>query len=130
MSRLGKTIISLVSAGLVAISGIMLYVFWPAITGTINKEKYYTAEEIQHSYDKGFDDGNVSQTELTAEVSYYKTLVDEYEAEVQSLNKEISNLVVLKNQNEETIVDLTSIKNENESTIQLLQSSIYKNTKI
>ena len=127
MSRLGKTIISLVSAGLVAISGIMLYVFWPAITGTINKEKYYTAEEIQHSYDKGFDDGNVSQTELTAEVSYYKTLVDEYEAEVQSLNKEISNLVVLKNQNEETIVDLTSIKNENESTIQLLQSSIYKN---
>ena len=52
MSRLGKTIISLVSAGLVAVAGILLYVFWPAITGTINDNKYYTADEVQDSYDK------------------------------------------------------------------------------
>ena len=90
MSRLGKTIISLVSAGLVAVAGILLYVFWPAITGTINENKYYTAEDVQTSYDKGFNDGNKSETELTAEITYYKTLVDDYEAEVGSLNKEIS----------------------------------------
>ena len=127
MSRLGKTIISLVSAGLVAVAGILLYVLWPAITGTINKNKYYTAEDVQNSYDKGFDDGNKSETELTAEITYYKTLVDDYEAEVNSLNKELGDLISVKSQNEATISNLTAIKNENESTIDNLQSIIDKN---
>ncbi|MBR1985195.1 MAG: DUF4407 domain-containing protein, partial [Clostridia bacterium] len=127
MSKLGKTIISLVSAGLVAVAGILLYVFWPAITGTINKNKYYTAEDVQNSYDKGFDDGNKSETELTAEITYYKTLVDEYESEVNSLNKELSELTILNNKNELTINSLTSIKNENETTIDRLQTTINKN---
>ena len=127
MSRLAKTIISLVSAGLVAVAGILLYVFWPAITGTINDNKYYTAEDVQNSYDKGFDDGNKSETELTAEITYYKTLVDEYESEVKSLNKEIDNLVSLRSQNENTISELTSIKNDNQETIDRLQSNVNKN---
>ena len=127
MSKLGKTIISLVSAGLVAVAGILLYVFWPAITGTINKNKYYTAEDVQTSYDKGFNDGNKSETELTAEITYYKTLVDEYESEVNSLNKELSELTILNNKNELTINSLTSIKNENETTIDRLQTTINKN---
>ena len=127
MSRLAKTIISLVSAGLVAVAGILLYVFWPAITGTINDNKYYTAEDVQNSYDKGFDDGNKSETELTAEITYYKTLVDEYESEVKSLNKEIDNLVSLRSQNENTISELTSIKNDNQETIDRLQSTVNKN---
>lgn len=127
MSRLAKTIISLISAGLVAVAGILLYVFWPAITGTINDNKYYTADEVQDSYDKGFNDGNKSETELTAEITYYKTLVDDYEAEVGSLNKEISDLLTLRNQNEKTISELTSIKNDNQSTIERLQSTVNKN---
>lgn len=127
MSRLAKTIISLLSVTVVAVAGILLYVFWPAITGTINNNKYYTADDVQESYDKGFDDGNKSQTELNAEIVYYKSLVDEYEAEVASLNKEINNLVALKNQNQVTINNLTSIKNENEATINTLQSTIKKN---
>ena len=117
MSRLGKTIISLVSAGIVAVCGILLYVFWPAITGTINKNKYYTSEDIQSSYDKGFDDGNKSETELTAEIIYYKSLIDEYESEVRSLNKEISDLITLRNQSDSTLQTLTSVKAELESQV-------------
>ena len=75
MSRLAKTIISLVSAGLVAMTGIMLYVFWPAITGTINSNKYYTAEDVQNSYDKGFNDGNKSETELSADPNIIITCI-------------------------------------------------------
>ena len=127
MSRLAKTIISLVSAGLVAVAGILLYVFWPAITGTINDNKYYTAEDVQNSYDKGFDDGNKSETELTAEITYYKTLVDDYEAEVNSLNKELSELISVKHSNESTIANLTLIKNDNQETINRLQTTIDKN---
>ena len=127
MSRLAKTIISLVSAGLVAVAGILLYVFWPAITGTINDNKYYTAEDVQNSYDKGFDDGNKSETELTAEITYYKTLVDDYEAEVNSLNKELGDLISVKSQNEATISNLTAIKNENEATISKLQTTVDEN---
>lgn len=127
MSRLAKTIISLLSVAVVAVAGILLYVFWPAITGTINNNKYYTADDVQESYDKGFDDGNKSQTELNAEIVYYKSLVDEYETEVTSLNKEINNLVALKNQNQVTINNLTSIKNENEATIANLNKVIEDN---
>jgi len=127
MSRLAKTIISLISAGLVAVAGILLYVFWPAITGTINDNKYYTAEDVQNSYDKGFDDGNKSETELTAEITYYKTLVDDYEAEVNSLNKELGDLISVKSQNEATISNLTAIKNENEVTISKLQTTVDEN---
>lgn len=127
MSRLAKTIISLVSAGLVAVAGILLYVFWPAITGTINDNKYYTADEVQDSYDKGFDDGNKSETELTAEITYYKTLVDDYESEVQSLNKEISDLIAIRTLNEASITSLQNVKNENEKTISHLNKIVEEN---
>ena len=127
MSKLGKTIISLVSAGLVAVAGILLYVFWPAITGTINDNKYYTADEVQDSYDKGFDDGNKSETELTAEITYYKTLVDDYESEVQSLNKEISDLIAIRTLNEASITSLQNVKNENEKTILNLNKIVEEN---
>ena len=127
MSRLAKTIISLVSAGLIAVAGILLYVFWPAITGTINDNKYYTAEDVQNSYDKGFDDGNKSETELTAEITYYKTLVDDYESEVQSLNKEISDLIAIRTLNEASITSLQNVKNENEKTILNLNKIVEEN---
>lgn len=127
MTRLGKTIISLISIGIVAVAGILIYIFWPAITGTINSNKYYSAEDVQESYDKGFEDGNKSETELTAEITYYKTLVDEYESEVNSLNKELSDLTILNNENASTIQNLTDIKNKNEESIENLQKVVTEN---
>ncbi|MBP3582287.1 MAG: hypothetical protein J6J33_06010 [Clostridia bacterium] len=127
MNRLGKTIISLTSICIVAISAVLMYVFWPAITGTINDNKYYTAEDVQNSYDKGFDDGNKSETELSAEIIYYKTLVDDYETEVASLQGEINNLISVNSKNKLDIENLQNciVQNEliitqNEQTIKSL----------
>lgn len=122
MSKLWKTIISIFSVVVVGVAGILLYIYWPAIKGTINSNKYYTAEDLQDSYDKGFDDGNKSETELTAEITYYKNLVDEYEVEVASLNKEINDLTTKKLQNEEKINELTLQKNNLQNQISELSS--------
>lgn len=135
----GKSIfISAISVLAVAFLGVLLYAFWPAITGTINGNKYYYASDLQESYDRGYDDGCKSETELTAKVDYYQSLVDEYYIEVQTLNNELSLLIDensnyektileltnLKIENEITINDLVSIKNENELFIQTLQNEI------
>ena len=132
MRNLSLIIVSIVSAVIIAVLGIALYVNWNAIKGTIDDSKYYTAQEVQNSYDKGYKDGNKSETELVAEVSYYRTLVDEYEVVVAILNDEISvlNNSILKNN--ETINSLNAIitdkesqLDKNESYITNLKSQIY-----
>ncbi len=135
----GKSIfISAISVLAIAFLGVLLYSFWPAITGTINGNKYYYASDLQESYDRGYDDGCKSETELTAKVDYYQSLVDEYYIEVQTLNNELSllmgensdyektilELTNLKIENETAINDLVSIKNENELFIQTLENEI------
>ena len=136
--RLKATIVSLISIFIVALTAILLYCFWPAIKGTVNNSKYYTQEELQESYDKGYDDGCKTETELTAQVKYYKSLVDEYYIQVNTLNDEITVLTKTKNDYEtqlsnmesqknnlQTQVDnLTTIKTNNETTIESLNNQI------
>ncbi len=128
---MNKIIISLVSVIIVAIAGIMLYAYWPAITGTIDGSKYYTSEDLQEAYDKGYSDGNKNETEQNAKLEYYKQLVDDYYSEVNTLNKEIEkiskdnadkdtsikNLEQIKSKNLATIEELNNLKTQNEQTI-------------
>ena len=136
--KLKATIISLASILVVGLTAILLYCFWPAIKGTVNNSKYYTQEELQNSYDKGYDDGCKSETELIGQVEYYKGLVDEYYIQVNTLNNEITMLTKTKKDYEtqianiesqkatlQTQVDnLTTIKTNNETTITSLNSQI------
>ena len=136
--KLKATIISLASILVVGLTAILLYCFWPAIKGTVNNSKYYTQEELQNSYDKGYDDGCKSETELIGQVEYYKGLVDEYYIQVNTLNNEITMLTKTKKDYEtqianiesqkatlQTQVDnLTTIKTNNETTIASLNSQI------
>ena len=136
MNGLSKILISIIGVLVIGFVGILLYIYWPAITGTVNGSKYYTSEDVQEAYDEGYNDGNESKTELTAQVEYYKTLVDEFLVEVELLNKEIDSLNVETTNNMTTIDDLNnqklelvsqvenlqSIKNENEKTISSLTS--------
>ena len=136
MNGLSKILISIIGVLVIGFVGILLYIYWPAITGTVNGSKYYTSEDVQEAYDEGYNDGNESKTELTAQVEYYKTLVDEFLVEVELLNKEIDSLNVETTNNMSTIDDLNnqklelvsqvenlqSIKNENEKTISSLTS--------
>lgn len=138
MNRLTKIFVSVISVLIIALVGILLYVYWPAITGTIADNKYYTSEDLQSSYDNGFKDGNKSQTELTAQVEYYRTLVDEYYSEVEILNQEIeklntdninnlSSIKLLKEQKldlENQVANLTEIKTNNEELISSLNSQV------
>ncbi len=120
--KLKATIISIVSVLIVGLTAILLYCFWPAIKGTVDNSKYYTQEELQNSYDKGYEDGCKTETELTGQVKYYKDLVDEYYIQVNTLNDEITMLTNTNKDYQTQVDNLTSIKNENELTINSLTS--------
>ena len=136
--RLKATLISLFSILVVGLTAILIYCFWPAIKGTVDNSKYYTQEELQNSYDKGYDDGCKSETELTGQVKYYKGLVDEYYIQVNTLNDEITmltknnkdyqtqvnNLTTQKTNLQTQVENLTTAKTNNENTIASLNSQI------
>ncbi len=137
--KLKATILSLVSVLLVGAVGIGLYCTWPAIHGTITDEKYYTAEDLQNSYDLGYQTGCKTETELVGQVKYYKDIVDEYYAEVNTLNGEINflsnNSQALKEQinqlqnsgeaQETTIANLQNIVASNQIVVDELNNQIY-----
>ena len=136
--KLKATIISIVSVLIIGLTAILLYCFWPAIKGTVDNSKYYTQEELQESYDKGYNDGCKTETELTGQVKYYKSLVDEYYIQVNTLNDEITMLTKTKKDYETQIANiesqkanlqtqvnnLTTIKTNNETTIASLNNQI------
>lgn len=136
--KLKATIISIVSVLIVGLTAILLYCFWPAIKGTVDNSKYYTQEELQDSYDKGYEDGCKTETELIGQVKYYKDLVDEYYIQVNTLNDEItmltninrdyathvSNLESQKISLQEQVSNLTTIKADNEQTISILEEQV------
>lgn len=138
MGKLGKTLVSVGSILIVAVVGILIYCYWPAITGTVNNNKYYTQEDVQKAYDDGYADGNKSESELTTKYEYYKSLVDDYYVQVTTLNEEINklsnenasystqvkNLTTQKTNLQAQVDNLTSIKEANESTITDLNSQI------
>ena len=125
--KLKATLISLISVLIVGAVAISLYCFWPAIKGTIDNSKYYTEEELQASYDKGFEDGCKTETELLGQIDYYKGIVDEYYIQVNTLNDEIAMLSDKNNDYVGQISSLNGIIEENESTIESLQSTISDN---
>lgn len=138
MNSLSKILVSIIGVLVIGLIGVLLYIYWPAITGTVNGSKYYTAEDVQEAYDEGYNDGNTSEKELNEKLAYYKSLVDDYYTEVDTLNGEINILNVdiankkeqiqrLEEQKSELIAqveNLTTIKNDNETTISGLNNQI------
>lgn len=129
--KLKATIISLLSVLLIAAVGIGIYCAMPAIVGTIDGSRYYTAEELQQSYNQGYADGAKSETELLGQVQYYRDLVDEYYLNVNTLNQEITTLTksneILKSltrENEQTINNLQTVINANDDKIASLNTEI------
>lgn len=68
--------------------GVMVYLFYPAMIATINGNKYYTNEQYEENYQKGFDDGVKNFEELTAQIDNYKDMINELQDKNQSLEKE------------------------------------------
>ena len=122
-------IVSLILIVCFAGIGIGLYCAWPAITGTITDSKYYTSEDLQDAYDKGYDDAFKNKDELTQQVDYYKELTDtyyisilDYQAQIKDYQTQVDLLNEQKISLQSQVDNLTSIKNENELTINSLTS--------
>lgn len=127
MGKIRYFIASLVIAAILITAGVLLYVNWNAIKGTIDGSKYYTEENLNEAYDKGFNDALKNEEEMSAQIDYYKGIVDEYYITIQNLQKENAdyknNNVLLQNK----VEDLTETKNANEQTITSLESDIAEN---
>lgn len=131
-------IVSLILIVCFAGIGIGLYCAWPAITGTITDNKYYTSEDLQDAYDKGYNDAFKNKDELTQQVDYYKELTDTYYISILDYQAQIKDYETLTENNKNTIFtleqnktelqsqveNLTTIKNSNEETISDLQDEV------
>jgi len=113
----------------VAISGITLYSCWPAITGTINKNKYYTNQDMEANYEKGFQEGCSNFIELTGQVDYYKDLTDVYYLQILELQDTVKSLESSNKTNLETVSQLENQKQVLESEVANLETNIANNKK-
>lgn len=128
-----KLIISISVIVVLITSGLLLYFYWPAISGTVNKTGYITAERGQELYNQGVQDGNKNKKELEDKILYYQNLVDQCNAKIsestktiESLNQQIENLNTSNNNKDATIAEKEEIISRNNETIKELRSQITK----
>ena len=128
-TKLKAFIVSILVAAILAGVGVAIYCSWNAIVGTINKSKYYTSEDIQGAYDKGYDDGISNETELNAKIQYFSELVDSYYLTITELQEQNSDLQKSNESLKSTVSSLTELKEKNEADIESLQEKIEANNK-
>lgn len=124
MSQRAKTIIiSIFVCVILAGVGVGLYCAWPAIKGTITGNSYYTYEDVQNAYDKGYTNGIKNEEELTTQIDYYKNEVDKYvislseaQTKIGNLEKNLQDAINSGNVDKETIARLNEeLKEANDS---------------
>lgn len=128
-----KIIISITVLIVLVVAGLLLYFYWPAISGTVNNTGYITAEKGQELYNQGVQDGNKNKKELEDKILYYQNLVDQCNAKIsestktiESLNQQIENLNTSNNNKDATIAEKEEIISRNNETIKELRSQITK----
>lgn len=128
-----KLIISISVIVVLITSGLLLYFYWPAISGTVNKTGYITAERGQELYNQGVEDGNKNKKELEDKILYYQNLVDQCNTKIsestktiKSLNQQIEDLNTSNNNKDATIAEKEEIISRNNETIKELRSQITK----
>lgn len=132
MSQRTKTIIiSIVICIVLAGVGVGLYCAWPAIVGTITGNAYYTYEDVQNAYDDGYTDGIRNESELTAQIDYYKGEVDKYvislgeaQSKVEELQKNLQDAINSGNADKETIAGLQEDLAEAQADLTAKQAQI------
>lgn len=128
-----KLIISISVIVVLITAGLLLYFYWPAISGTVNNTGYIAAEKGQELYNQGVEDGNKNKKELEDKIVYYQNLVDQCNTKINELNKTVAE----KNQKIEElnssisskdsdIAEMEEIIRNNNETIKELRSQITK----
>lgn len=125
MSKQTKVIIGVASFSVFAIIiGVVLYIFWPAIIGTINDSAYYTAEDLQQAYDKGFNDANFEKEEFLNQIDGYTVIISEYELTIKQMTESMDSLKSqLQNSNNNYQTALQTLE-EYKTQVSSLQSNI------
>ena len=119
----GKRIAIIFSLLAVVVIGVLGYIYYPAIQGMITGNKYYTQEDVQNSYDDGYNDGFETETEMKEKLSYYMTMVDEYQLNIETLNLEVERINKQNLNYQAEIKSLEDTKAKNISTIAELTDS-------
>ena len=120
MNSLSRILVSIIGVLVIGFVGILLYIYWPAITGTVNGSKYYTAEEVQEAYDEGYEDALKNKNELTEQVNYYKELTDSYYSTILEYQTKIEEYETLNETNQSTISALEQNKKDLQSQVESL----------
>ncbi len=114
MGNKTKIILGACSVFLVFAVGLVLWLCWPAIEGTINGSRYYTEEDLQEAYDSGYNDGLANEEELTSQIEAYVILIEQNGITINDLNSQIETLT---EQNQE-YAEANEILNQSVLTLQ------------
>ena len=104
---------------------------WNAIKAGIQGYKLYTYEDVENSYDNGYNDAQTNEEHYKSLISTMRVQIEEYEREIEKLSQsnkdnsaQIEALTLQKENLELQVSNLTKIKNENQATIDTLNAQI------
>ena len=94
---------------------------WNSFKVMLSGAKIYTHEQIEESYDKGYNDANTNEQEYLSQLDYYKALTEDKEIEILNLTSQINNLTNDNIDYEKQLANLTSQKENLELQVKNLQ---------
>ncbi len=117
-----KIIIAIVSVCVVVIAGVFIGVNWNSLSVLFSGTKIYTYEQIEESYDKGYNDANTNEKQYLEQLNYFKKLYEDNNLELVNCRNQIENLTNSNNNYKSQVEDLTEQKTNLEYSISSLES--------
>lgn len=116
-------IISSISLVIVALI-IVLWLYWPAITGTLQDEKYYTQEEMDDAVSDAYDQAIGDRNNYLSQIEYYKSQLEQTIANLSSTTQQLNELIATNSENLALIEQLNTTINSLNDQIANLQLQI------
>ncbi len=124
-----KIIIAIVSACVVVIAGVFIGVNWNSLSVLFSGTKIYTYEQIEESYDKGYNDANTNEKQYLEQLNHFKKLYEDNNLELTNCRNQIENLTNSNNNYKSQVEDLTEQKTNLQGSISSLESIKLENEK-
>ena len=133
-----KIIIGVVSVLFLTFVGCFIGINWKGLKTLMSGAQIYTKDQMEESYNQGYEDANTNEDTYITQLDYYRNLVEDNELELTNYKNQVTNLTNSNNNyanqvnslnqtiqtNEETISNLQSLIDTNDTTVAELETEI------
>lgn len=125
MTETNKKILIAAIIGLVIVALIVvLWLYWPAITGTIRDEKYYTQDEMDNAVSDAYDQALGDRDNYLGQIDYYRTQLEITIENLTETSQQLNEALAENSSNTQLIEELNNTINSLTTQISTLQSQI------